>query len=149
MPQSITIACPEGWDLASFAVFFDKIAAERSVRFSAFDRQLQVAPEDLRWLLVMSETNRSADAVNDYATHEELDSRFRSEVRSLRLFSLDFNDVDVARELLRSVAQAAVTRGETLWIDTDYGWVLDARDFLRRIEQDPRWDWRRDPEQAV
>jgi hypothetical protein len=38
-----------------------------------------------------------------------------------------------------------VSRGESVWIDTDYGWVIHAWEFLKRTEEDARWDWRKPP----
>jgi hypothetical protein len=64
-------------------------------------------------------------------------------VKALRLFTIRFDDLDVARRFLRDIAQEAVNQGETAWIDTDYGWVIHAWDLLKNTERDERWDWRK------
>jgi hypothetical protein len=92
--------------------------------------------------LIVNEVPEAAGAAAECEANGDLDERFRREVGTLRFFTIRFSDVDVARRSLREIALAAVRNGDTVWIDTDYGWVLHAWDFLRRTDQDPRWDWR-------
>lgn len=75
-------------------------------------------------------------------TNPDLDMRFRQTVRGMNVFSLTFQSLDVCRELLADLSSRSVVANERLWIDTDYGWVIEARDFLAQIEVDPQWDWR-------
>ncbi|MFO0641693.1 MAG: hypothetical protein U0183_20885 [Polyangiaceae bacterium] len=142
MGQSVTIACPSTWDLASFGEVFETIACDDAAKFSKFDDQVQVVAADARWKLIVNETSDAAAAAEEYATNDDLDERFRREVGTLRFFTIRFDDVDVTRRALRAIAQAAVSRGEIAWIDTDYGWVIHACDLLKRIDKNPRWDWR-------
>ncbi len=145
MGQSITIACPSAWKLTSFSKFLEGIAHDERVVFSSFDDQLQIVAKDSRWKLIVSEVADRAAAVEEYASNADLDERFREEVVALHFFSVSFDDVDMARRLLRSVAQEFVRRCESAWIDTDYGWVIHARDLLKETANDPRWDWRKSP----
>lgn len=148
MGQSVTIACPSTWDLSSFGKFFDTIACDEAIKLSKFDDQLQAVAEDARWKLIVNEASDTAAAAEEYAANDDLDERFRREVGTLRFFTIRFDDVDVTRRLLRTIAQAAVSSGETSWIDTDYGWVIHARDLLKRTDQNPRWDWRQASDQS-
>ncbi len=141
MGQSITVACPLTWNLASFGTVFETIARDDAAKFSKFDDQLQVVAEGGRWNLIVNETS-GATAAEEYASNDDLDPRFRRELGTLRFFTIRFDDIDVTRRVLRAIAQAAVNSGETAWIDTDYGWVIHAWDLLKRIDQDPGWDWR-------
>jgi hypothetical protein len=145
MGQSVTLACPSSWHLESFATVLQALANDGGAQFSRFAGQLQVIAKDARWKLIVDEDSDSVAAAEDYATNDDLDERFRREVRGLRFFTIIFDDLDVTRRVLRTIAQDAVSRGESVWIDTDYGWVIHAWEFLKRTEEDARWDWRKPP----
>jgi len=142
MSQLITIACPSDWKLASFAKFLEALAQQDSADFSAFDNQLQVVASDGRWKLIANEVLDTEAAAEDYASNEDLDGRFRREAGLLRFFTIIFDDIGVVRRVLRTITQEAVDRVESVWIDTDYGWVIDAQRFLKEMERDAGWDWR-------
>ena len=142
MGQSVTIACPSTWDLAWFGKVFESGACDDAANFSRFDDQLQLVADDARWKLIVNEGADAAAVAEEYATNDDLDERFRREVRTLRFFRIRFDNVDVTRRALRAIAQAAVSSGETAWFDTDYGWVIHATDLLKRTDQNPSWDWR-------
>ncbi len=145
MGQSITMACPPSWHLESFVEFLQAVARDEAAQFWKFDGQLEVTAKDARWKLLVDEHSDHAAVAEDYATNDDLDERFRREVGALRFFTIRFDDVDVTRRLLRAIAQKAVGHSETVWIDTDYGWVLHAWELLKRTGEDARWDWRRAP----
>lgn len=147
MSQSITIACPSAWRLESFAKALEAIAHEQKSQLSKFDQQWQLIAEDHRWKLIINEVPDLAATAVEYATNDYLDERFRGEVGTLRFFTIRFDDVDVTRRFLRFIAQKAVSDGETVWIDTDYGWVIAASAFLKRTERDACWDWRKAPDE--
>jgi len=92
----------------------------------------------------MYEHSDRAGFVEEYETNDDLDERFRQEVAALRFFSIHFHDLEVTRRFLVAVAREIVSRGETAWIDTDYGRVIHASDLLKRVERNADWDWRRD-----
>lgn len=145
MGQSVTIACPSNWRLACFATFLEAIAHDEVAEFSMFEDQLQIVARDVRWKLIVNEVSDTAAAADEYATSDDFDARFRRDVGALHFFTVRFDDVDVTRRFLRAVAREAVSRGDAMWFDTDYGWVIHAWDFLKRIDRDDRWDWRRPP----
>jgi hypothetical protein len=142
MGQSISILCPMTWNLSRFGEFFESIARDQAAEFSAFDDQLQVVAKGLQWKLIVREASDQTAVAEEYASNDDLDTRFRGEVHALHCFTIMFDNVDMTRKLVRAIADAAVNGSATVWIDTDYGWVIHARDFLKRTDQDPGWDWR-------
>ena len=147
MGQSITIACPSTWSLTAFTGFLETLAYDESAVLTKLDHQLEVVAKDARWKLIVNEVSDTAAFVEEYASNDDLDERFRREVGSLRFFIVRFDDVGVTRRVLRSFAKSAVGHGESAWIDTDYGWVIHAWEFLKRTERDALWDWRRAPDE--
>jgi hypothetical protein len=93
--------------------------------------------------IMISEISRREDAIDEYEGNAAFDARFRSEVRRLRFFSFVYRNFMLMRRVLRHIVHSAMERGDTAWIDTDYGWVIGARDFFAQTERDPNWDWRR------
>jgi hypothetical protein len=83
-------------------------------------------------------------AIEDYATNDDLDPAFRENVSSSRLFSIRFSELASMRTFLSRLAQAAVDHGGAIWIDTDYGWVINGENYLKEIALNPNWDWRRE-----
>lgn len=147
MGQSVTIACAPTWDLASLTQYVAAAALEAGATFTDYGHQLEVWSQDRYLMLIayeVTDTRHQAFGIQDYATNELLDARFRQEVHGLRFLEIDFHDIDLTRRVLRAISEAAVSRGETAWIDTDYGWVIHVRDFLEETDADPRWDWRHD-----
>lgn len=150
MGQSVTIACAATWDLASLGVLIEAAARDAGAKFAQHGDQVNVAAMvtidgllmHADWLIIADEVVDTAFAIEDYGTNEFLDERFRREVPGLKFFDLRFHDVDLTRQVLRAFSLAAVSRGETGWIDTDYGWVIHVRDFLKKTDEDPHWDWR-------
>jgi hypothetical protein len=142
MGQSATIMCAPTWDLASLSAMVEVAARDAGARFLDHGDQLEVWSQDGYLMLVADEDADTAFAVEDFATNEFLDERFRLEVHGLKFFTIRFHDVDVTRQVLRAFSQAAVSRGETGWIDTDYGWVIHVQDFVRKTDDNPHWDWR-------
>lgn len=150
MGQSVTIACATTWDLAALGALIEVAARDAGARFAHVGDQVNVAALEIidgflmhaGSLLVADEDMDTAFAIEDYGTNEFLDERFRREVPGLKFFSLRFGDLDLTRQVLRAFSVAAVSRGETGWIDTDYGWVIHVRDFVKMTDEDPRWDWR-------
>lgn len=104
--------------------------------------QLQLLASDGRMLVSVNEVIDPALAVEEYGTNERLDDDFRRAVGSLRFFIVRFRDLNMVRRLLRGLAESIERRAQDAWIDTDYGWVIHTRDFLRRTDEDPGWDWR-------
>lgn len=140
MGQSVVIACPLTWDLSSFAASLQRIAVDEDATLTKFDDEFQMNGDG--WWLSVEGVSDSALWAEDYATNELLDARFRTAARSLCFFTIRFQDVDVTRRILRLLAHHAESGGEVIWFDTDYGWVIDSRDFVTRTDQDPCWDWR-------
>jgi hypothetical protein len=132
--------------LSSFARFLAAIARDETAEFLNFGDQLQLVAKDARWKLVVNEVADTKAAAEEYGANDNLDERFRREVDALRFFVVRFDDVDMTRRLLRALAQEAVGHGESVWIDTDYGWVIHARDLLKRTARDACWDWRKEPD---
>ena len=142
MGQSVTIACPPTWDLAVVGKLVETAVCDAAAELSTFDDQVQVIARNRRWTLIVNEVQDAQAAAEEYVANDDLDERFRGDARTLRFFHIRFDDVDVARRSLRVIARAAVGKGESVWVDTDYGWVLHAWDYLRRTARDPLWDWR-------
>lgn len=145
MGQLIAIACPLAWGLMAFARFLDEHACDEPATFSMFDDQLQLVAKSGAWKLIVNEVIDRDTAVEEYESNDDLDERFRREISALRLFIVRFSDIDTARRMLRGVAQEVVRQGGTAWIDTDYGWVIHAWEFLTKTDGDARWDWRKAP----
>ena len=142
MGQSAAIICVPIWDLASLSALVEVAARDAGARFLDYGHQCEVRSQDGYLMLLADEYADTAFAIEDSATNEFLDERFRDEVHGLKFFTLRFHDVDVTRQVLRAFAQTAMSRGETGWIDTDYGWVIHVRDFVKKTDDDPHWDWR-------
>lgn len=145
MGQSTTIGCPQTWKLLSLAGLLRSIGDDYAGEFSMFDDQLQVVANDRRWNLIVNEMSDSTAAAEEYASNDDLDKEFRREAVGLRFFVVRFDNLEVTRRLLRAVVEAAVSGNETVWIDTDYGWVISGRDFLHATNKNPLWDWRSAP----
>ena len=142
MGQSATIMCAPTWDLASLSALVEVAARDAGARFLDHGDQLEVWSQDGYLMLLAYEYADTAFAVEDWSTNEFVDERFRREVPGLRFLNVQFHYVDVTRQVLRAFSQAAMSRGETGWIDTDYGWVIHVRDFVKKTDDDPHWDWR-------
>jgi len=120
------------------------IAGRHAARFSIRDDELQVIRDqrDSYWRIAIYGSSDRTGWIREYATNPDLDERFRLEVYALRPFIVNFNDLAVTRQLVIAVAREIVERGETAWMDTDYGWVIHVRELLQSCERNLRWDWR-------
>ena len=145
MSQLVIIACPMIWSLGSFAPYVEAIArqAEGACSITGGKASLQIRCDD--WSLVLDEMSRRESVAEGYASDPDFDPQFRAAAKDLRFFVLDFDNLEVARRLLQEIARDAVQRGESVWFDTDYGWVIHSAKLLKEIDDDPQWDWRRDP----
>lgn len=168
MGQAVIVACPLPLDLGLLDPILRRIAADTGSRVQSVSTQqfqemarewgvdspargaeLQLMTDEQSWPLIVSDSGADPERAEDYATNEDLDERFRREIRGLRFFTVRFRDVDLTRRFLREVALQAVSRRDVVWFDTDWGWVISAADFLRRTDEDTRWDWRYAADQEV
>lgn len=111
MGQSVTIGCPTTWDLAVVGKLVETAVCDDAVELSTFDDQVQLIARKRRWTLIVNEVRDAQAAAEEYTANDDLDERFRGEARTLRFFSIRFDDVDVARRSLCAIARAAVGKG--------------------------------------
>ncbi|NOU34477.1 MAG: hypothetical protein HOO96_41825 [Polyangiaceae bacterium] len=144
MGQSVIVACEPSWEVAAFRPIFDQVAGELGVLAVGDDTQLELREQDIQlpFPAILYADADDAGYIEDYATNELLDPVFRQQVVAFRFFTIMFHSLEATRRLLELFAVEAGLRGERAWFDTDYGWVIDARHFLRELEQNPHWDWR-------
>lgn len=147
MSSSVGVVCPHSWSLGSFeACFEERATAESAHLVREGDRLLLTSDApDAPWYVDLRETFSQEFAIEESRSNPDLDPRFRSEVESLRFFHLAYNDFEVTRRLLRSIAHKLVRERATGWFDTDHGWVIHVNDFVAALDEDPGWDWRRVP----
>jgi hypothetical protein len=144
MRESIIFALSQTWNLTSLAKTLKSCAYLKPSNLLIFDEQIEVwSPEGSG---VIIEEMPDIDHRTGYLNKDELlsdpgiDERFRQDLPALLLFAADFDDVNIARRVLRCVMEEAVRNGETAWIDACNG--TSASQFLARTDQDPQWDWR-------
>jgi hypothetical protein len=142
MPQTVIIAAPKNWAMAEFETILGRFESSLSATLSIFEEQIQLVEHNQKWHVVVTELNDRAGAVADYESNGDLDDKFRENAQSLSFFCVHFNDFFVAKRIVFEIARAAVQSGADLWIDTDYGWAIHAREFVARASRDPQWDWR-------
>lgn len=144
MSQAVVIACSRGRVVTSFLPFLEPNRyGEPSASLFCLEDEVQLSRVDRRWFLRVSRVAEREIAIEDYESNPDLDQEFREDVARLEFFDLGFTHIDAARTFLKHVARAAVDCGEPFWIDTDYGWVIAGTSFLRELEADPGFDWRR------
>lgn len=147
MPQSMTLACPPRWTLDTFAPVVAEVCLLHDGELRRTERGLQATAWADHWRFVLEPPHRHPDAYAEYSTTEWLDPRFRVEVRDLVFVTIVFaGAIDSLRDLVRLFADDVVRHDETAWVDTDYGWVIHAADFLARTANGAPWDWRYDPD---
>lgn len=144
MGQSVIVACSPSWEVPAFGPIFDQVARELGVVAFGNGTQMALREHDIQspFLAMLDCSGDDADWVGDYATNELLDPVFRQQVVAFRFFTIRFHSLEATRRILELFAREACLRSERAWFDTDYGWVIDARHFLRELEQNPHWDWR-------
>jgi hypothetical protein len=82
------------------------------------------------------------DAEAEYLSIEDLDRPLKDRLGDMRFLFFMFNDFELIRSILHHVMRSAIARGDMAWLDTDYGWQIEARDFVARLSANPDWDWR-------
>ena len=151
MGQSIVLAVPKAWDFASLAECLDLKDLDKVYAISGDSNYLRISTPTGGWAQTDNPADKDLNHDNDYRvdyeTNDYLCKDFRKDVAGLRFFSFRFNDISLMRRVLVCVMRQTVAHNEIGWIDTDYGWVVSAREFLHKVEQEPNWDWRTSPEE--
>jgi hypothetical protein len=142
MPQTVIIAAPKNWGLAEFETILGRFESSLSATLSIFEEQIQLVEHNQEWHVVVTELDDRTGVAADYQSNSDLDDKFRENAQNLSFFCLRFNDFFVAKRIVFEIARTAVQSGADLWIDTDYGWVIHAWEFVARASRDPQWDWR-------
>ena len=68
-------------------------------------------------------------------------------IGDVRVYNLRYQSPQLAREMARALA-ASELGGAPMLIDAD-GTYLTAHDFLRRLDEEPAWDWFANPGDAT
>ena len=114
-----------------------------------FEDQIEITTPQETWIRVREmpdcDPEIAFDNKGEYISNQSLNAIFRNEIADLRMFVVRFNDLEITRGLLQHLMSEIINDRDIAWLDTDYGWVISARDFLARIAQDPNWDWRQVP----
>ena len=143
MGQSIIIACPLGWKLADFSECLADCAPENGASLYESEKEVQLHSDDLEWKVLVDEMSDRKEIVEDYESNDDLDPRFRIVVRTLKFVNVRFGgNFSIVRDFVKIVCEKSILRDEEVWIDTDYGWVIQASELLEHIGRDPSWDWR-------
>ena len=148
MSQTALIMLPMSWDLNSLAECIQRCKGDGQM-----DIGLSTAPTGKLQLnvqrkggpyMIASEIVDRVGAAGDYED-EAFPDELRRQFADLRIFFVMFNDFELARSAFRCIALGVTRAGGVGWIDTDYGWVIRARDLIARLDEDPGWDWRTAP----
>jgi hypothetical protein len=144
MGRSVTIALPPKWTLASIARTLSALEIPLDVK--VFEEQLDIYRSQAAWAVVEAipdgEPGSDYNDKWDYMSDPHVDEQFRRDLGSLHLFSIRFNDIETARRILYLIMSNVVDDGDIAWIDTEYEWVVSAKDFITRTDRKPDWDWK-------
>lgn len=92
--------------------------------------------------LLISSGEKRVFIFRDERVMEEYDAReihtLLERISNPVFFVFEFNDFEFGREVLRRVADS-----QHLIIDDDHGGMAVGTDFVKRLESQPTWDWRR------
>ena len=148
MGQSVIVAIPIEWTLTSIARCLAAEEVLKSVSIRLFDDQLEILMSNEIDARVIIEEVSDSDPDADYDIKDELiadplvSDQFRREIADLRILFARFNSIDLVRTVLHVLARNIVHDDGIGWIDTEHDLVISIRDFLARIDENPRWDWR-------
>lgn len=144
--HSVALALPSRWGIALLARSFNMQDRSEHETIKLIDDKLILSIPEVIWMTAEEMPDRDMATghyyKDNYKSNSSLDEQFRRDISELRLFRIRLNDIESARLVLRRIMQQVINSGESAWIDTDYGWVISAKDFLLRTDQDPNWDWR-------
>ena len=92
--------------------------------------------------LVVESGERHAYIIRDDGLASEYDGadimRVLLHVSNPIFLTLEFNDIDFAKDILELIGNAP-----DLVIDNDHGDILPGTDFIKRVRENRAWDWRR------
>ena len=108
-------------------------------------RSLQIVGDGASWYLTVSLADDAAGFIADYRENDDLDTEFRESVEQLRPIVIDFNVYEPTRDAIAKCLAALGAFAKSLWLDTDYGWVIRGDKLLAEMRKNPNWDWRYDP----
>ena len=77
------------------------------------------------------------NADNDIIEHYEQAELEEIALKNLRFYLIEFNDFIFLKKILPLVVDDS-----RIWIDNDHGDILHGSQFVNRVNQYPRWDWR-------
>jgi len=133
--QSLIIALPTHLTLDSIAASL----ATSGLIFTRGATSIQLLRDATRYVDI-GPMKEPAAAIDDYSSNEDLPEKFRAEVRKCSLRIVYFNDFHLAKATLETVLANLGDALARSWIDSDYGWVMAAEQFLARLQAG--WDWR-------
>jgi hypothetical protein len=135
---------PMSWDLSSVNRCLDLCSDLSPLGLRRFEQQIEIHSNEETCVIVEEipdqDPETGADNKAELISDPFLDDRFRRDLHTLRMFAIDYKDIDAARCVLRCLMKEVTSTGDISWIDTPEG--ISARDFLAKTDQDPQWDWR-------
>jgi len=144
MSQTIGLITPNSCDLHILELILQEAwAIDHMPRESGkVDLQIQlIGTGDEALYVSISELNLLATA-EEYSGNEDLPEQFRGAVHNSRFYSIAFNSLELAKDVMRILLNGLASDINKLWIDDDYGRVMPAADFLENLATIPGWDWR-------
>jgi len=143
MPQSIILFVP---DQSNLLKLFENLAPELDAvpHTSEGSIQLQGSTADSRWYIDLKPMNLEK-IHKEYSDHEFIEEQFIAEMHSFSAFLVSFNDYESVMSSIHILLEHGSMKPETIWIDTDYGWLLRGDVFLSEVAVNSDYDWRIDP----
>jgi len=141
MSQSIVLIVPAEFEIADFSRKIEKIWRAESTSYDLQDReiQLQKKQEGSNSLSYISlrESLLQAEIKKDYLENDLIDLNVRKFIADKKYLFLSFNETVFCNNFLRVIFLDVLDR-QNCRIDTGYGKIISAHDFLTATNLDDK-----------
>ncbi len=144
MSQDITFICPKEFSFARFKESIICIPDTIELEIFESDDEIQFQEDFAKWYTSMLLIDLREETIEWYETDDLLDSEFRKKVHNYIFYVVSFNNIDILKKYLLKILKDNEKKLHDIWIDNDYGKVINGRVFLRKLQEDLNWDWRQE-----
>lgn len=142
MPQSALLTCRNNVGMSVIESALEPAFRVHRYPTSRGGVEIQLRDDQYDWYVSIEEMSSPAEVAEDYETNESLSPQFRGSVRGSVFYSIRYNNFQIVKEAVELILATLEDELDHVWMDTDYGEVLPGREVLRRLREEPGWDWR-------
>ncbi len=142
MSQCIILICPKSLNQNNLFETITDILKPCDITTSVYPPEIQVHEINRNWYVIVEEMSDRVGLIDDYKSNTLLNGIFRRNVDNYIFYWIRFNNFIIVNEMMCNLLKAFTNMIDDIWIDNDYGVVINGNDVLSILKQNINWDWR-------